>query len=641
MGKLLSRIYNKMRRFLRFVVIAILVLIGLGIGFIAYGIDGDHIQGYLDEAIPQTIGRLTIHHLAFRPGRGLVMEGVAYRNAEGKLIAHCAKGIIGVRLFSRASWSDRITSIRLDNLFVAQIEHDPNEPEDTLDGDHPPFPDLSGVKLPHFEQIPLVLNDPDVLEVRLKRVTGILTTRKGVLHFRDLKGDVDGHSQHVDAFVDVDIHGGIVTARIHGVIFQTRVNGVYRALDFPIIEHYSNNFTLQKPAWADCSFTVGFDKYRNIFDLSVQVSAQQGSYCGIPFDEAIGTIRCKGIWDAVTTIEPIVVRRKGAVVATGKLRFDCPNDRFTFEADGSGLSPKEALQLIDMPFTDAIPSMTAEAPPAIRIRGSIPLLTEQTPSKVQLTGEVVSDTPYTFDKLRFQSIHADLKMKDGVFHLNNVDATYPLGGTMKGDVAIAIPDTAEYTDITLNTNLKQVSLSDLLQPFGFNSLTNCVATGEANLSVRTDETFKESLQAAFNLIIDGGLIGRIPLFAGFTDIMADSIPGISTITDTSIVKLNGTATNGIFNLPQFSLSGGLFMIEGPVVYDLPKDQLNATVIAGIFKKDTLIGNLTRWATVPMTKLLWQLHVVGPIANPKWHNRTIVDKIWEKVPFTGGSSSSKD
>ena len=83
------------------------------------------------------------------------------------------------------------------------------------------------------------------------------------------------------------------------------------------------------------------------------------------------------------------------------------------------------------------------------------------------------------------------------------------------------------------------------------------------------------------------------------------------------------------------------MIEGPVTYDLPKDYLEAMVIAGVFKKDTLIGSLTRWATVPVTKLLWQLHVTGPINNPKWQNRTIVDKIWEKVPFTGNSSNSKD
>lgn len=641
MASFFTRAVRKLLRLLGWSLVAVLVLLGLALGLVAYGVDGDHAQGYIDAAIPRTIGRLTVQHLAFRPGSGLVMEGVAFRNAEGKLLAQCEKSTIGVRLLSRAKWTDRISSIRLDNLFVAQIEHDPNEPEDTLDGDHDPFPDLSGIQLPHFEQIPIVLNNPDVLEVRLKRVTGILTTGKGVLHFRDLKGDIDGHSQHVDAFVDVDIHGGFVSARIHGVLFQTRINGVYRALDFPIIEHYSNNFTLEKPTWADCSFTVGFDKYRNIFDLTVQIAAQQGRYCGIPFDEATGTIHCKGVWDAVTTIDPIVVRRKGAIIAMGKLRFDCPNDRFTFEADGTGLSPKEALQLIDMPFTDAIPVMTAEAPPLIQIKGSIPLLTEQTPSKVNLTGKVHSSAPYTFDKLRFKSVSSDLSMKDGVFYLKDVEATYPLGGTMTGNAAIAIPDSAEYTDISLDANLKQVSLGDLLQPFGMNSLTNCVATGEVDLSVRTDKTFKDSLQANFDLVVDGGLIGRIPLFAGFTDIMAENIPGISTLTDTSVVKLQGTATNGHFAIPQFSLSGGLFMIEGPVTYDLPKDYLEAMVIAGVFKKDTLIGSLTRWATVPVTKLLWQLHVTGPINNPKWQNRTIVDKIWEKVPFTGNSSNSKD
>lgn len=634
----LSHFLIRLVHALCWVVALLLLLSSIGMCLLAYGFDGSHLQPLFDKAIPKETGKLTIEHIAYWPGRGIMLKDVVFRNSEGKLIARCSRSIIGVRILTRDAWQDRITALQLDDLFVAQIQHDPDEPPDTLTDERPPYPDLSGIRLPYFDHIPLVLNNPDVLEVRLNRITGILTTNGGTLHFRDLKGEVDGVDQRVDASIDVNVHGGTVTAHIRGFIIQTRLNGIYRALDFPIIERYSNKFTLEKPAWADCTFTVGFDKYRNIFDLKVQISAKKGDYCGVWFDEAIGTIHCRGIWDAVTTIDPIIARRNGAIVAKGKLRFDCPKDRFFFEADGSGLSPKEALQLIDMPFTEAIPPMTAERAPEIRIRGDIPLLTEQTPAKVNLTGYIRSNAPYTFDNLRLSTVDTDLAMQNGIFHLKDLNAVCPLGGVIKGDVDIAIPNEATYTDVTAAVALKDVSLADLLQPFNMNTLTNCVTSGDVTLALRTDKTCKESLDADFDVVIEGGLIGRVPLFAGFTDLMADYVPGVSTITDTSVAKVKGTATKGVITIPHFTLSGNLFMIEGPVEYNLPKDHLQAKIIAGIFKKDTFIGSLTRWATVPVTKLLWELEVTGPIASPKWNNITIVEKIWDKIPFTGGSNA---
>lgn len=615
-------------------VMVVLLLAGVIVCLLAYGVKGERLQPWIDRVIARDIGKLTVQHVAFWPGRGLVVKGMIFRNSEGKHLISCERAVVGLRLLSREPWQDRVTALQLDDLFVAQIEHDPNASPSEFDDPHEPFPDLSGITLPKFDQIPLRLTNPDVLEVRLKEITGTLQTKDGVLYFRDLKGNVDGGKQQVDATLDVDVHGGVVAARIRGFIIQTRLNGIYRALDFPIIERYSDKFTLAEPAWADCSFTVGFDKYRNIFDLKVDISAKKGSYCNVPFDEARGTIHCHGIWDAVTTVDPIIARRNGKIVAEGKLRFDCPKDRFEFEAIGTGISPKEALALIDMSFTEVIPPMSSEASPTISIKGNIPLLSEQTPSRVILDGRVASEHPYTFDKLTMASVETQMEMRDGVFKLKDLTATLPLGGSVKGDVDIAIPDEAVYTDVDAKVALDTVSLADLFQPFGMNTLTNCFATGEVEIKGRTDATFKESLNANFDLTIDGGLIGRVPLFAGLTDILADNIPGVSLLTDTSIAKINGTAEKGIFKLPHFTLSGNLFMIEGPVTYDLPKDYLSAVIIAGVFKKDTLIGNLTRWATVPVTKLLWEIHVTGPIGKPDWHSRTIMGKLWDKVPFTG-------
>lgn len=600
---------------------------------LAYGVPGAWLQPRLDALVPAKVGRLTLRHAAFRPGAGLVLEGVALRDAEkGRVLASLGRGAFAFRLWGGGGMAERLRAVTLERLFVAQIDRSPAPPTGEEEPRHP-FPDLSDVPLPRLRDVRLRLTEPDVLEVRVREATATLETTPdgGGLRFRDIRGTIAGEDEHAEADVTLDVHGGTVTAAIRGFIIQTRLNGIYRALDFPIIERYSDKFTLRAPAWADCAFTVGLDKYRNIFDLRVDiVSRDGGAYCGVPFDEAQGTIRCRGVWDAVTEIGPIVVRRGGKVAATGSLRFDCPNDRFAFAAEGNGLQPAEALRLIDMPFTEAIPPMRCVAPPFLSIRGDIPLMSEQTPASVVLQGRFSAPEGGRFERVPLASAEANFAMTNGVFALRGLRLGLPHGGTLKGTADIAVPPSAEYTDVTTEFRADDASLADLLTPFGLNTLTNCVANGSVSLRCRTDATFATSLQSTFDLTVNGGLIGRLPLFAGLTDLVADAVPGVSSVTDASTVRLKGIAQDGVFSVPDLSLTGDLFSVEGPVSYDLPKDKVEALVIAGVFKRDSLMGTLTRWAAVPFTRLVWQIHVSGPLAEPKWHVLTFVEKLWDKV-----------
>lgn len=617
---------------LLWLVVGVGLILSLLLCALAYGVPGAWIQPHIDAALPAEVGRITLRHAAFRPGAGLVLDGVALHSAEtGKVLASLSRGTFAFRLWGGGGLSERLRAVTLERLFVAQIDHTNASPEE--DDVRAPFPDLSGVTLPPLRDVRLHLTNPDVLEVRVKDITGFLDTTPdgGGLRFRDLRGVIAGEDERAEADVAVDVRGGTVSANIRGFIIQTRLNGIYRALNFPIITRYSDNFTLRAPAWADCSFTVGFDKYRNIFDLRVDiVSRAGGAYCGVPFDEAQGTIRCHGIWDAVTEIAPIVVRRGGKVAATGSLRFDCPRDRFEFHAEGDGLFPDEALRLIDMPFTQAIPPMRCETPPTLSVRGALPLLSEQTPAGVTLEGVFRAPRGGAFERVPLASAAADFAMSNGVFSLSGLRIGLPHGGVLRGSADIAVSPSADYTDISADFRAEDASLADLLTPFGLSALTNCVANGSATLRCRTDDTFAESIQATFDLNVNGGLIGRLPLFAGLTDLLADAVPGIASVTDTSTARLRGIAQNGVFSIPDLALTGDLFSVEGPVSYDLPKDEVEALVIAGVFKRDSLIGTLTRWAAVPFTRLVWQIRVSGPLANPQWHVLTFVEKLWDKM-----------
>ncbi len=610
------------------------VILGtLILGILAYGLPGSWAQETIDRAIPAEVGRLTLGQIAFRPGQGLILNDLRFTRAhDGKRLVSFSRAAIDFSLFARGGLAERLRRVTVHDLFVAQIEHDPEaEPATSPSEGRHPFPTFSDWELPRLHNVKLAFYRPDVLEVQLREAFATLDTRGGAFCFTDIRGTVVRDDETAQGDVTVDMHAGTVSANLRGFLIQTRINGIYRALDFPVIEKYSNKFTLRAPAYVDCSFIVGFDKYRNIFDLRTEIASRDGgAYCGVPFDEATGTIRCRGIWDAVTEITDITAYRQGKVVARGDLRFDCPNDRFSFRAEGEGLSPSEALRLIDMPFTQAIPEITCTRPPTLSLEGNIPLLTEQTPARVKLTGSAKMSGGGAFEHIPVAALETDFAMTSGIFSLTNLRATLPSGGNLSGIVNIAVPESAEYTDITAKVGASHAALADLLSPFGLDTLTDSLVNGDLFLTCRTDETFKRSLTGELDLVVDGGLIGRIPLFAGLTDIIAENVPGVTALTDTSTATLQGTLKGGLLSIPHFTLTGDLFSIEGPLTYNLPEDQLDAFVIAGVFKPETLVGTLTRWATVPFTRLAWQIHVNGPLANPDWRILTLVDKLWDKV-----------
>lgn len=601
----------------------------------AYGIPGRWVNSYIDAYIPNTSLDLSVERISYIPLRGLQITNLKLKNAEARTLVSFSKGIIGFELLTAKAWEKRLTDLTFEDLFVAQIEHTPPPAESSSSlpppEARPPFPDLSTVKIPQFDDVNLHLLRPDVLEVRLEDVVGKLSVKGGTVFFTDLNGTIGHGDQTAEADLEVNVHGGIVKAHIRGFLFQTRLNGIWRALDFPVIEKYSDYFTLKTPAWADCSFTVGFDKYRNIFRLIVDIAAKEGAYCGVAFDEAIGTIVCQGIWDAVTTISPLIARRKGEVVAQGKLIFDTVQDKFIFQAESTGLQAREALQLINMPFTDVIPEIKGTRPPHISIQGEIPLLSEQTPDKVSLSAEISLPNGGELYGIPVKTAQTELAMNNGALSLNNFVATFSNQGKLRGDALFKIPNEAEYTDLSTLFYLEKTPLSVLLTPLHVKSTPeNATLTGFVDLSGRTDETFANTLNSRYSLTLEGGIITRIPIFAGLTNLIADNIPGISSITDSSTAKLIGTAEHGFFNVPDFTLTGDLLSIEGPITYDLPNDFLLAQITAGNFKHGSMLGYLTRWVTVPLNKLMWQVKVAGPIGNPEWEIVTILEGLWHKA-----------
>lgn len=606
--------------------------------FFSFAEFADRIEGlsldtlYLDPEF----GTVTLEHLSADSGDGLTAKALTVCAEDGYVLARFDQAFAKLRDGSLVNLPSLLESLSVDALYVAQIRYDPNRvierelPPPEL---RPPFPDLSQIPLPDLKNLPIRLVDPDILEMRARVIEGLLTSGEGVVRLNGIRADVDGSGRQLaEADVLLDLPNALAKASIRGFIYHDNLNGLWRAIDLPIIEDYTSNATLNGPAWGDCAFTIGFNVYDDIFDLRANLIAPQGgTYLGVPFDEASGAISCHSIWYTKAEISPLILRRDGRAVATCDFRIDAPANKLSFSVQSNGLSPEEFITFLELPESATIPSLEAEVPPSVDLSGHFPYYDETTPGAIFLQGHIAAPQGVRIDKLNVASASTNLSMRNGVLSFNELDVTLPRGGTANGALSFTIPDDDTPSTLSAAIHLEDASLADLLGPYGQDALSKCVVTGFVDLRGRLDDTFPKSLQAEYNLTVDGGLIQRLPLFAGLTDLLADHVPGIASVTDSSSARLVGTTDGGIFNIPDFSLDGDLLSIEGPATYDLPNDNLDAEVTAGNFKEDSFMGRLTRWATVPVNRFLWRVHVSGPIAAPEWVIVTFIGRFFDRAP----------
>ncbi len=605
-GRILLRIAN----------ILVLILVIL-FGIAAYGIPGSWIQSYLPE-------NLTIGKIAYVPTQGLIIHNFLFLD-KGEPFIRFSKATADFPLFSSASFTERINEITINDLFVSQL--DPN----TTITEPPSF---EPIQIPIFHDVTLKLRHASILDVHADFATATLNTTARHMDLTDIKIRVNRNNEDADGNVSIDFDTEIANITLRCHLHPHQLNGIWRAINLPIIEEYTNYFKLRSPAWGEGKITVGLNKFDDIFDFQAELVAPDGgSYQGVSFDNAACRLTSKGISKCVTTFSNIMTHRNGKHAASGSLSFDCGADVFAFHVKSDLLTPDECFSIIDIPFEDALSALTINGTPHFEITGSLPFLTEQTPDKINLLGQLTIPQGGAIQSFRFKHLSTDLAMTNSTLAFNHLNVLLPTDtGALNGSVSFAFPPTLSYADIHTALHLKNVVKKDISAPFVADPTTipHIVLNGFFDLFFRTDKTFKTSLHGNFDVTGVGEIITRSSLFSGFIKLFSEYVPGMSGLTDDSTVYLVGTVDNGVFNIPGFAITGNLFSLDGPVTYNFPNDYLFARISAGNFKQDSLIGTLTRWATLSVNNYVWQIRVQGPLNNLDWHIDTFVKKLWDKT-----------
>lgn len=129
-----------------------------------------------------------------------------------------------------------------------------------------------------------------------------------------------------------------------------------------------------------------------------------------------------------------------------------------------------------------------------------------------------------------------------------------------------------------------------------------------------------------HLEIRNGQIMRLRGFSGLLELLAEKVPGVSYVTDTTQASCDYTIEKGVVSSDNIYIEGSVFSLKMYGSYDAVRDALDFTVRVQFTKKDSLVGRFLHPLTWPFTKLLLEFKLTGSPQSPKWEYISVIDRV---------------
>ena len=204
----------------------------------------------------------------------------------------------------------------------------------------------------------------------------------------------------------------------------------------------------------------------------------------------------------------------------------------------------------------------------------------------------------------------------------------PLDGT------VDIVGTNRYNVVTVTAN-SGMPLADLLRIGGFTGdyvSDDVIGKTTGKLIFRFPRSMTnnyEVLNGEGHLKITDGHLTRFKLFAGLTEQLAERVPGVSSIVDSTAASADYRIENGVLKTDNIYIEGGLFSVKMSGWFDAVKNDMDFRVRVQFSKNDTLLGKyLINPVTWPFTKLLFEFRLKGRPDEPKWEYVSVLDRVLE-------------
>lgn len=210
-------------------------------------------------------------------------------------------------------------------------------------------------------------------------------------------------------------------------------------------------------------------------------------------------------------------------------------------------------------------------------------------------------------------------------------ATGPDGRPLEGTVIV---DGLMGTN-TVTVNMKSaLPVANLLKIGGFAGEyvdESVVGNSACSLEFRFPRTMGEDrslLNGKGHLEIMDGQIMRMKGFKGLIELLADKVPGVSWLTDSTQASCDYVIENGVVKSDNIYIEGSVFSLKMYGSFDSVQNELDYTVRVQFTKKDSVMGKILHPLTWPFTKLLLEFRLKGSSEQPRWEYVSVIDRVLE-------------
>ena len=575
------------------------------------------------------------------PGR-IVIKGLrVYNRKKAESRPFMSAEDVTVRLsLSRLPWSmKRIVK----SVIVTRLKM-PRLPDGYYMPDSIEFPGSTDFKerneplemeIPEIKSFRLTLVEPDVLDLKAKKVTvEKVAAKDNVLRFdgvrvmfpdRDAKMEVNGSCE-------LNIPEQRIIGSVHGQARQNNIRPMLQALDISNCYQFVDAFTgVTTPVDAGCRFEVNL---RNS-DLRIflDLNPTGGAYRDVPLKSAQGNVDIRvfvreHFQNAHITVGPVDARMADGTHMTGSVFYENTNDigYVTFRNVHSTTSLSNALAVADVLNDGTLDCLQPEEGTEITLDGFMAVNPAYAATN-RIDG-TIAFSKGTFFGIPLRNASTQFRLRGESVSFDKAKASMPHGGNIQGKGSISFPGFREdAASFKIALKGDDVALDDALSSLGIESGN---MSGKVSGAVEFDGPLSTALVSRVNgkvsVSLRDGHLARLKLFAGLTDYLAKNIPGVSTLVDQSNAKMEGTISNGVIKASKMLVSGGVFTITGSGTYSMPEDKLDITARVRIFKNNSIIGRLANPITWTFSKLLMEFKVYGSIDDPKWEYVSVIERL---------------
>ena len=488
--------------------------------------------------------------------------------------------------------------------------------------------------------IDLVFEDALIMGIYGKSLHGVAYVDEGGIAVRDIEIAWYGNEcpGGVKAWVDLDFKTRLVTTRIVGEALPSYIVPLMGkpVLDAPIVEAEMNAFqSVEPPVKASADIAVNIDNLD--YSLFLGIDAKKCSYKGVPVHWLKGTLSA-GSTNIYTylTVGPLEAMGDTGPFK-GWLQYEEEGETLSFSADAKMDIP-DVFDIIGILNEGELDMIRYSVVPTISASGKVSVEREKG-SMNRIKGKIAFPSGSILN-LSVKDAVSDFIMEGYTARFENAYGRALHGGSVEGTVLFRFPGYREKeTDFTADLQLKNIDLVDLSKMANVTNSHVGKVSGYILLRSKVSNDSLKDLNGNGKILLTDGVIVQMPIFAGFTDYLVKTIPGIDKVVNQSRGSMSFTVKDGVMKTDDLLIEGNVFSLSGRGSYDIVRDKVDFVVRANIFKKRSLMGKITHFVTFPFTRLLLEFHVFGSLDKVDWSYVTILDKITDTISKNGKSRNS--